>query len=118
MLELKDEIEELEAAGIPANKLVFIASNAHLITDFHRMEDMKDEKIGTTKRGNGPAYRDKYDRKGVRAVDDGRLLPYIVDMYYELYENEDHDDIKILLINSFKSSFLSDERKKVWINKI
>ena len=67
-----------------------------MITDFHRIEDKKDEKIGTTKRGNGPAYRDKYARKGVRAVDDGRLLPFIIDMYNELYENEDYNNIEIL----------------------
>ena len=90
------EIEDLEKKGIPAKKLVHVASNAHLITDFHRAEDKKDEEIGTTKRGNGPAYRDKYARKGVRAMQDPRLQPYIISMYHELYENEIHDEIKIL----------------------
>ena len=32
--------------------------------------------------------------------------------------NLSFEDIKILLINSFKSSFLNDERKNFWINKI
>ena len=91
-----DEIEELESAGIPARKLVHIASNTHLITDFHRMEDGKDTEIGTTRRGNGPAYRDKYGRKGVRALEDPRLEPYIISMYHELYENEVYNDINIL----------------------
>ena len=90
------EIENLEKEGIPAKKLVNIASNAHLITDFHRAEDKKDIKIGTTRRGNGPAYRDKYDRKGVRAMEDPRLTPYIISMYHELYENNSYKDIKIL----------------------
>ena len=90
------EIKELEDEGIPARKLVHVASNAHLITDFHRVEDGKDESIGTTKRGNGPAYRDKYGRKGVRAMDDPRLQPYIISMYHELYENEDYNNIEIL----------------------
>ena len=90
------ELEELEEAGIPAKKLVHVASNAHLITDFHRIEDGKDEKIGTTRRGNGPAYRDKYGRKGVRAMHDPRLQPYIISLYHELYENEDYSEIKIL----------------------
>jgi adenylosuccinate synthase len=90
------EIKELEDEGIPARKLVHVATNAHLITDFHRAEDGKDEAIGTTKKGNGPAYRDKYDRKGVRAMDDPRLQPYIINMYHELYENEDYNDIEIL----------------------
>ena len=90
------EIEELEAAGIPAKDLIYVASNVHLITDFHRIEDKKDTQIGTTKRGNGPAYRDKYARKGVRAIEDPRLQPYITSMYHELYENEDQKNIKIL----------------------
>lgn len=90
------EIQELEEAGIPASKLVHIASNAHLITDFHRIEDSKDTEIGTTKRGNGPAYRDKYSRKGVRALEDPRLEKYIISMYHELYENEAYKEIKIL----------------------
>ena len=78
------EIENLEEQGIPAKKLVKIASNSHLITDFHRIEDSKDKKIGTTKRGNGPAYRDKYARKGVRAIEDPRLSQFIIDIYDEL----------------------------------
>lgn len=90
------EIEQLEKEGIPARKLVHVASNAHLITDFHRAEDGKDTEIGTTKRGNGPAYRDKYGRKGVRAVEDPRLQPFIVSMYHELYENDAYNDIRIL----------------------
>jgi len=90
------EIEELEEAGIPAKKLVHVASNAHLITDFHRIQDGKDTEIGTTRRGNGPAYSDKYGRKGVRAKDDPRLQQYIISMYHELYENEVYNDIEIL----------------------
>ena len=90
------EIKQLEAENIPVKKLLKIASNAHIITDFHIAEDSKDEKIGTTKRGNGPAYRDKYARKGVRALEDPRLQKYIISMYHELYENEDFPDIEIL----------------------
>ena len=91
-----EEIEELEDAGIPAKELVKIATNAHVITDFHRAQDSKDEEIGTTKRGNGPAYRDKYGRKGVRALEDQRLANYMINIYHELYENEEFEDIEIL----------------------
>ena len=93
---LLQEIQELEDHGIPAGDLLRIASNAHLITDFHRAEDSRDSKIGTTKRGNGPAYRDKYGRKGIRAAEDPRLAPFLISMYHELYENEEYDEIKIL----------------------
>ena len=91
-----EEIRQLEEMGIPTKDLVFVASNAHLITDFHRAEDGKDTEIGTTKKGNGPAYRDKYARKGLRAHADHRLQPYIISMYHELYENDDYDELKIL----------------------
>lgn len=93
---LLKEIEQLEEEGIKVKDLLGIASNAHLITDFHRQEDKKDSEIGTTKRGNGPAYRDKYARRGVRAIEDPRLEPYIISMYHELYENENFGKIKIL----------------------
>ena len=90
------EIEQLENAGIPAKELVKVSTNAHLITDFHRIQDNKDTEIGTTKRGNGPAYRDKYDRKGIRALEDPRLSKYLVNLYLELYENEEEENIEIL----------------------
>ena len=91
-----EEIRQLEKAGIPASNLVHVSSNAHIITDFHRIEDKKDKDIGTTKRGNGPAYRDKYGRRGVRAIEDPRLNNYIISLYHELYENDEFDDVEIL----------------------
>lgn len=94
--QLFKEIKELEKGGINVRKHLRIASNTHVITDFHMVEDKTDTKIGTTKRGNGPAYRDKYGRKGVRAIELPELAPYIVDMYTELHNNEEYDDIEVL----------------------
>ena len=48
--------------------------------------EAKESKIGTTKRGNGPAYRDKFARTGVRAEDVPALRPYLMDLYEELHE--------------------------------
>ena len=79
------EILELERKGIRTKGLIYIAENAHIITKRHLEEDEKDTKIGTTKRGNGPAYRDKYDRKGIRAQDVPELRPYLIDLYEELH---------------------------------
>jgi adenylosuccinate synthase len=62
-----NEIYDLQEAGIETTGMVFIASNAHIITEEHLEEDRKDTKIGTTKRGNGPAYRDKYGRNGMKS---------------------------------------------------
>lgn len=91
-----NEIQELESHGINAVGLIGIASNTHVITDFHMAQDGQDEVIGTTKRGNGPAYRDKYARKGIRAIEIPELEPYIVDMYTELHDSPFYDESVIL----------------------
>lgn len=87
------ELKELEDAGITTKNKVFVANNTHIITEQHLIEDGTDTKIGTTRRGNGPAYRDKYDRKGIRACEISELRPYLVDIYEEFYGR---DDCKIL----------------------
>jgi adenylosuccinate synthase len=87
------EIEQLEHAGIPAESLVSVAKNAHVITKNHKEEDGNDSKIGTTKRGNGPAYRDKYGRSGVRAEDLKCFEDFTIDIYEELYSK---DNVEIL----------------------
>lgn len=79
------ELAELEAGGVTVKGKVFIAKNAHVITEAHRAEEGKEEKIGTTRRGNGPAYRDKYARVGVRAENVPALKPYLVDLYEEFH---------------------------------
>ena len=80
------ELKMLKAGGVPSKGKIFIANNTHVITDAHKNEDrQKGGKIGTTGRGNGPAYRDKYGRTGVRAEHVKRLKPYLVDLYKEWY---------------------------------
>ena len=60
--------------------LVKIATNTHILTDAHKEEDSKDISIGTTRTGNGPCYRDKYNRKGIRAEQISELKPYLIQM--------------------------------------
>ena len=68
------EIEMLAAKGIDTSRLR-ISSNAHLIMPYHRKLDAVMERflgrsqIGTTKKGIGPAYTDKYARQGIRVQD-------------------------------------------------
>jgi len=83
------EIQMLHEGGINTDGLIFIANNAHIITDAHLEEDGKDTTIGTTKRGNGPAYRDKYDRQGTLASEVLVGTPYLIDMYRELHETDE-----------------------------
>ena len=80
------EIKMLNDGGVATKGKIFIARNAHVITNAHKAEDKKGGgKIGTTGRGNGPAYRDKYGRTGVRAEKVEQLEPYLVDLYKEWY---------------------------------
>ena len=84
---LQQEIDYLESHGIPVRQHLRIAKNAHVITPFHKAEDGTDETIGTTRTGNGPAYRDKYNRTGIRACDIPDLEPFLVNIYEELSGN-------------------------------
>ncbi|MGE5432444.1 MAG: adenylosuccinate synthase, partial [Syntrophomonadaceae bacterium] len=70
---LLDEISFLEKNNIKIDGRLFISHNAHLIMPYHKLLDSISEsgqnKIGTTGRGIGPCYIDKYARKGIRIVD-------------------------------------------------
>jgi len=70
---LLEEIEHLEKSGIKVEGRLFISHNAHLIMPYHKLLDSISEsgtqKIGTTGRGIGPCYIDKYARKGIKIAD-------------------------------------------------
>jgi len=85
---LLKEIYELTEAGIDLGRNLKIAHNAHIILEHHILEDSKDVDVGTTKTGNGPAYRDKYYRQGVRAEQIPFLQPFLIDIYEELYNKD------------------------------
>lgn len=78
---LVEEIHELEAGGIKVKGKLFIANNAHVVMKRHTDEEERESKIGTTKQGIGPAYRDKYARIGTRAESVPELKQYCVDLY-------------------------------------
>jgi len=71
---LMEEIAMLESFGISMQDRLFISHKAHLIMPYHKMLDKARESqasaaIGTTGRGIGPAYIDKFSRSGIRIVD-------------------------------------------------
>lgn len=69
---LMEEIALLESFGISIRGRLKISHKAHLIMPYHKLLDSlqeSDQKIGTTGRGIGPAYIDKYNRSGIRIVD-------------------------------------------------
>ena len=73
---LLDEIEEIRSKGVTITTDNFIISeSANLILPFHReMDEIREDaagkrKIGTTRRGIGPAYEDKVGRRSIRVMD-------------------------------------------------
>ena len=72
---LVQEIDGLRKVGIKIDKNLLISDCAHLVLPYHRALDEQREmrkglaKIGTTKRGIGPAYGDKAARTGLRISD-------------------------------------------------
>ena len=71
---LKQELEMLKEKNINTEKLV-ISPNAHVVMPYHKLldelieESLGENKIGTTKKGIGPCYADKIQRKGIRVQD-------------------------------------------------
>src|SRR5213080_2196505 len=69
------EIEHLRGLGVKIGKNLLVSNCAHLVMPYHRLLDEQRElrkgraKIGTTKRGIGPAYGDKAARTGLRVSD-------------------------------------------------
>lgn len=72
---LKEEISRTEAAGAPVRQNLYISKKAHIILPCHKLLDaasekaMGDKKIGSTLRGIGPTYKDKFGRTGLRTGD-------------------------------------------------
>ena len=73
---LLDEIKEIKSKGVEVNENNFIISDAAtLILPFHKeMDEIREDaagkgKIGTTRRGIGPAYEDKVGRRSIRVMD-------------------------------------------------
>ena len=73
---LLDEIDEIKSKGVVVTeKNLILSESANLILPFHReMDEIREDaagkaKIGTTRRGIGPAYEDKVGRRSIRVMD-------------------------------------------------
>jgi len=72
---LLEEIARVGSAGLNITpEILVVAENAVLVLPLHReldamREDASSQKIGTTKRGIGPAYEDKVGRRAIRVID-------------------------------------------------
>ncbi|MBO7357994.1 MAG: adenylosuccinate synthase [Lachnospiraceae bacterium] len=69
------EIDNLKEHGYDVDNYLKISDKAHIIFPYHRMLDLalekarKNNKIGTTGKGIGPSYCDKFERSGIRLED-------------------------------------------------
>ncbi len=96
---LSEEIDELSRNNIKVTKDNFkISYNTHLILPYHKLidkyrEEKRNNKIGTTQKGIGPAYEDKVARRGIRFQDFlnkekfDKLLKINVDYYNFQFEH-------------------------------
>jgi adenylosuccinate synthase len=90
-----NELDNLEDLGIDYAGRVLISDRAHLVFDFHQAVDGQLEqrlgrhKIGTTKKGIGPAYASKISRNGLR-VGDLREWDYFEQRFRALAEHHEN----------------------------
>jgi adenylosuccinate synthase len=66
------EVDALTKRGVKVDHKLFVSDRAHLTLPYHKLLDRAREtkdKIGTTGRGIGPTYEEKYGRRGVRVGD-------------------------------------------------
>src|SRR5260370_9057771 len=90
---LVTEIERLRGLGVKIGKNLLVSNCAHLVLPYHRLLDEQREvrkgraKIGTTKRGIGPAYGDKAARSGLRVSDLMQPLLFAKKLQAKIREN-------------------------------
>jgi adenylosuccinate synthase len=105
-----EELDFLKKNSISIENRLFISDRTHVIFPYHKLIDqLKEEalnkkKIGTTGRGIGPAYVDKYNRIGIRTIDlfDKSILKEKIENNLEIINKE--------LKNTYhKSTLKSDE---------
>jgi adenylosuccinate synthase len=72
---LLDEVSDLERRGVSLEGRLLVSDRAHVVLPYHKLMDRAlealrgDASLGTTSRGIGPAYADKYTRDGLRVAD-------------------------------------------------
>jgi adenylosuccinate synthase len=71
---LLQELRSLDAAGVDYTGRLHLSDRAHIVFDFHQQVDginearLGGDKLGTTKKGIGPAYGSKIQRNGATSV--------------------------------------------------
>ena len=100
---LKQELEMLNEKNINTDKLV-ISETDHVVMPYHKLldelieESLGENKIGTTKKGIGPCYADKIQRKGIRIQD---LLD---ETNFEIKVRKNIEDVNLTLTKIYDHS--------------
>jgi adenylosuccinate synthase len=122
-----EEVDFLADNGIGIKDRLHISDRAHIIFPYHKLLDrlreeaLKMKKIGTTGRGIGPAYVDKYNRTGIRLIDlyNRSNLKDKLDANLAVINKELRDNFKqpaIKLSNVLKEISLFAEKLETYVN--
>ncbi len=106
----KKEVEELKSQVGDLEGRLFVDPRAHIVMPYHKIEDAlfelhSEKPIGTTRKGIGPANRDRYARLGIRVGD--VLRP----AYLKEYINRAYD-FNRRIVESYGVKFI--EREEIW----
>ncbi|MBD3360784.1 adenylosuccinate synthase [Candidatus Peregrinibacteria bacterium] len=105
---LFEELDFLKQNNIDTQGRLFISDRAHLVFGYHKLidklqEKMKGEKkVGTTKRGIGPCYTDKFRRNGIR-------VHHICN--FEKFEKKYQENLK--MFKNMYGNFKYDEKEEL-----
>ncbi len=108
---LLSELKNLEEKGIDYKGRIIISNRAHILFDYHKtidgkQEEMKGSKsVGTTKRGIGPCYEDKMSRRGIRFCDLEE---------FDYFEDKLRNNVKILSAMYGNLEFDIEEKLKFY----
>ncbi len=113
---LLQEIENLRKKNIEIDDNLFIDFKAHVVLPYHKtLDEIKErkrgkDKIGTTKRGIGPAYADKIARTGIRMID-------LIDEKFLLKKLENNLNEKNAIFEKLYGLKISNQEKKDILKK-
>ncbi|MCK4307937.1 adenylosuccinate synthase [candidate division WOR-3 bacterium] len=107
--ELIKEITLLKEKGISIENRFFISPYTHIVMPYHKLRDDSNHSIGTTRRGIGPCYEDKYGRRGIRLADlsSPEILEEKLKHNLSIFKSLPQDSANNLEFNSIYEQYLS-----------
>ncbi|MAJ45492.1 MAG: adenylosuccinate synthase [Candidatus Marinimicrobia bacterium] len=99
---LYEEIRQVSKKNISIDNRLILSHNAHIVTPIHKAIDIHSEgklknPIGTTGKGIGPTYVDKFNRRGIRGIDLLNLEILRIKLYNRLESAIENFEIPLAL---------------------